>query len=158
MTLQVDFAPRNSTERRRRSTVEELGRRSTDVLNYGESDSGVRFVLIDRGRAWSLFRNCPHKSTWASHEDRGRLPVDTRNVRPIDAILLHEYSQSNNVPPFKNQKVDYHSTLDRSEGTPYRVERIVDDAVTCFHSTAAFAIACVKLSARSQRAGLVQSA
>jgi hypothetical protein len=37
-------------------TVEELGRRSTDVLDYEESDSGVRFVLSDRGQAWSLFK------------------------------------------------------------------------------------------------------
>jgi hypothetical protein len=53
--------------------VEELGRRSTDVLDYEESDSGVRFVLSDRGQAWSLFRKYPLMSTWASHEYRGRL-------------------------------------------------------------------------------------
>jgi hypothetical protein len=39
MTLQGNFPPRNSTLRRERSTVEDLGMRATDVLDYEEFDS-----------------------------------------------------------------------------------------------------------------------
>jgi hypothetical protein len=49
-----------------------------DVLDYGEFDSGVRFVLIDLVIGLGSLGNCPQMSTGSSFEDTGR--IDTRVV------------------------------------------------------------------------------